>query len=57
LIVGEADPIVGKECERDLLAGLPHVARAEIEGCGHNPQFSHPEVLAEVVRRFLTPPD
>ena len=29
--------------------------RVLIEGCGHVPSYSHPEALAEVVRRFLTP--
>lgn len=53
---GDHDPLVGKGCERELLEGLPHVARAEIENCGHLPHFSHPEVLAELVLRFLTPP-
>ena len=31
--------------------GAPRVG-----ACGHFPQFTHPEVLAEVVSRFLTPP-
>ena len=53
LICGDRDPLVDKECERELLAGLPRVARAEIEHCGHLPQFTHPEALAEIVRKFL----
>jgi hypothetical protein len=28
----------------------------EVGGCGHLPYLTHPEALAEVVRRFLTPP-
>ncbi len=55
LVCGDGDPLVGKTCEEELLRGLPHVARAEIEQCGHLPQFTHPEVLAELVLRFLTP--
>ncbi len=55
LVCGESDPLVGKGCEEELLDGLPNVGRVELTGCGHNPIFSHPEVLAEVVRRFLTP--
>ena len=39
-----------------LLAGLPNARRVVVEGCGHVPGYSHPEVLAEVVRQFLTPP-
>ena len=55
LICGDRDPLVGRCCEQDLLRGLPNVARAEIEECGHLPQFTHPEVLSEVIRRFLLP--
>lgn len=53
LACGERDPLVNKDCERELLAGLPHAARAEIEGCGHLPQYTHPEVLCELTERFL----
>lgn len=53
LICGEADPLVKRICERELLEGLPHAFRAEIQGCGHEPVFTHPEVVAELVERFL----
>jgi pimeloyl-ACP methyl ester carboxylesterase len=56
LVCGDRDPMVGKESERELLHGLPNAGRVELSGCGHNPIYSHPEVLAELVRRFLTPP-
>ncbi len=56
LICGEHDPLVGKGCEQELLQGLPRVLRVELSGCGHLPQFSHPEPLAQAVRQFLTPP-
>lgn len=55
LICGDRDPLVGKECERQLLQGLPNAGRAEIEACGHLPQFTHPEVLAEIVEQYLLP--
>jgi pimeloyl-ACP methyl ester carboxylesterase len=55
VLCGEGDPLVNRVCEEDLLRGLPHASRAEIRGCGHYPYFSHPEVLAELVLRFLTP--
>jgi pimeloyl-ACP methyl ester carboxylesterase len=57
LICGECDPLVGPECEETLLQGLPNAGHVKIEGCGHNPLFSHPEVLADLVGRFLTPPE
>jgi pimeloyl-ACP methyl ester carboxylesterase len=56
LVCGEHDPLVGPVCEEALLRGLPNAGRAQLAGCGHNPLFSHPEVLAELIRQFLTPP-
>jgi pimeloyl-ACP methyl ester carboxylesterase len=56
LICGDRDPLVGKECEKELQEGLPLTARAELENCGHLPQYSHPEAMAEVVLRYLTLP-
>jgi pimeloyl-ACP methyl ester carboxylesterase len=56
LVCGDHDPLVGPACEEALLHGLPNAGRAKISGCGHNPIFSHPEILAEVTRQFLTPP-
>jgi pimeloyl-ACP methyl ester carboxylesterase len=53
LICGEHDRLIGKTCEAELMHGLPNVARAEIDGCGHLPAFTHPEVYAEVVEQFL----
>jgi pimeloyl-ACP methyl ester carboxylesterase len=55
LVCGDADPLVGKKCEEVLQAGLPNATRVELQNCGHMPQFTHPEVLAEVILRFLTP--
>ena len=56
LVCGDHDPLVGPACEEALLRGLPNAGRAQLAGCGHNPLFSHPEVLAELTRQFLTPP-
>jgi pimeloyl-ACP methyl ester carboxylesterase len=56
MICGDADPLVGKPCEEELLRGLPHVARIQLHGCGHLPVFTHPEALAAAVVQFLTPP-
>jgi len=53
MICGDHDPLVSRTCEEELRTGLPNVARAEIEGCGHLPQFTHPEVLCEVIEQFL----
>jgi pimeloyl-ACP methyl ester carboxylesterase len=56
MVCGDHDPLVGPACELTLLAGLPNAGRAIITSCGHNPLFSHPEILAELTRQFLTPP-
>ncbi len=56
LVCGDCDPLVSRRCEEVLLEGLPNAGRVEIGGCGHLPFLSHAEALAEVVRRFLTPP-
>jgi pimeloyl-ACP methyl ester carboxylesterase len=56
LICGEHDHLVPRSYEDVLLQGLPNAGRVVIEGCGHVPSYTHPEVLAEVIRQFLTPP-
>jgi pimeloyl-ACP methyl ester carboxylesterase len=56
LVCGDRDPLVGPGCHEDLLNGLPNARRVEVTDCGHYPQYTHPQVLADVVRPFLTPP-
>ena len=56
LFCGDLDVVVRPIHAEILLAGLPNARRVVVEGCGHVPGYSHPEVLAEVVRQFLTPP-
>ena len=56
LICGDQDHLVPRAHEDVLLQGLPNAGRVVIEGCGHVPSYTHPEVLAEVIRQFLTPP-
>jgi pimeloyl-ACP methyl ester carboxylesterase len=56
LLWGERDRVAGPVHQQMLLEGLPSVGRATLEGCGHVPAYSHPEVMAEAVRVFLTPP-
>jgi pimeloyl-ACP methyl ester carboxylesterase len=53
LVCGDADPLVNKQCETELLMGLPNVARVELANCGHMAIFTHPEALAEVTTEFL----
>lgn len=56
LVCGDQDRVVPRIHEEMLLQGLPNAGRVVLEGCGHVPSYTHPEVLAEVVRQFLTPP-
>jgi len=56
LFCGDLDVVVRPAHAEVLLNGLPNARRVVVEGCGHVPGYSHPEVLAEVVRQFLTPP-
>ncbi len=56
LFCGDLDTVVRPVHAEILLQGLPNARRVVVEGCGHVPGYSHPEVLAEVVRQFLTPP-
>ncbi len=55
LLCGDRDPVVGPLHQQMLLEGLPSAGRAVIEGCGHVPSYSHPELMAEAIRVFLTP--
>ncbi len=56
LFCGDLDVVVRPVHSEILLGGLPNARRVVVEGCGHVPGYGHPEVLAEVVRQFLTPP-
>lgn len=56
LICGDQDRVVPRPHAEMLLQGLPNAGRIVIEGCGHVPSYTHPEILAEVIRQFLTPP-
>jgi pimeloyl-ACP methyl ester carboxylesterase len=56
LFCGDLDVVAPTPYQGVLLQGLPNAGRVLVEGCGHVPGYSHPEVLAEVVRQFLTPP-
>jgi pimeloyl-ACP methyl ester carboxylesterase len=55
LVCGDRDLIVPPPYEEVLLEGLPNAGRAILEGSGHVPSYTHPEVFAEVVRQFLAP--
>jgi len=56
LVHGERDAVTPRPYVEVLRQGLPSAGLAVIEGCGHLPYYTHPELLVEVVSRFLTPP-
>ncbi len=56
LVCGDRDRVVPNVCAETLLQALPNAGRVVIEKCGHFPNYTHPEVVVEVVRQFLTPP-
>jgi pimeloyl-ACP methyl ester carboxylesterase len=56
MICGDRDPLVRPEHEEILLQGLPNVRRLELDNCGHFPYYTHAELLAALMRQFLTPP-
>lgn len=55
LLCGDRDRVTGPLHQQMLLDGLPSAGRAVLEGCGHVPSYSHPELMADVIRVFLTP--
>jgi pimeloyl-ACP methyl ester carboxylesterase len=57
LVCGDRDPLIHADHEEVLLNGLPNAGRFVIPGAGHMPSYSHPEMLALIVRDFLTPPE
>lgn len=55
LVCGDRDVVVGRTCEEALLTSLPNARRVVIEGGGHFPQYTHADVLADIIAWFLTP--
>jgi pimeloyl-ACP methyl ester carboxylesterase len=56
LIWGDRDRVMPPPHAETLRAGLPSAGLVIIEGAGHLPSYTHPDALAAVVHRFLTPP-
>lgn len=57
LIHGDRDRVTPRRHAEVLLQGLPSAGLVILEGSGHVPCYTHPEAMAEVIRRFLTPPN
>lgn len=55
MIGGDCDSIIAPAYEQELLTALPNAERIEIPECGHVPQYTHPGLLAQLMRQFFTP--
>lgn len=53
LLCGDCDHLVPRSCWDDLAACLPFAKRIDLAGCGHYPQYTHPEQMAEAIESFL----
>ena len=53
MIGGDRDTIVPRMYEAEVEAGVPDVRRIEYSPCGHYPQYTHPERMAQDMRAFL----
>jgi pimeloyl-ACP methyl ester carboxylesterase len=53
LLCGDCDRLVPRTCWDDLAVGLPRATRIEFPGCGHYPQYTHPELMAAAIRNFV----
>ncbi|HEX5040142.1 MAG TPA: alpha/beta hydrolase [Candidatus Limnocylindria bacterium] len=53
VVLGSRDPFVSERWVKRRAAGLPHVTALTIHGAAHAINFSHPEQLANVVRRWM----
>ncbi|MBY0231507.1 MAG: alpha/beta hydrolase [Gemmataceae bacterium] len=56
ILGGEDDPVMPMRHAEELRQGLPSGGLMILGGCGHLPAYTHTEMMAEVVRQFLTPP-
>ncbi len=53
LIHGDKDSIVPMTRFEELKTGLPNASSILLPGVGHQPHFTHPELLADLVRSYL----
>ena len=53
---GDRDPLVPHARQVMLFNRLPNATMFQIDNCGHFPNFTHPEAIADAARRFLLAP-
>ncbi len=55
LIWGDQDKLTPIEDAYTLIQNLPHAGLKVIEGAGHAPQFTHPQIVADYIEKALKP--
>ncbi|QDU20714.1 alpha/beta fold hydrolase [Urbifossiella limnaea] len=50
---GDRDPLVPKQYELEVTAGVPGAKRVEFAECGHYPQYTHPGPMARAIAALL----
>jgi pimeloyl-ACP methyl ester carboxylesterase len=55
IMAGRDDFIFPPECQRELVAGIPHARLQFIERAGHNPHAEQPAEVMRAVRDFISP--
>lgn len=53
LVTGRQDALVGWQDQLALLQRYPHMTAAVVDGAGHNPQIETPEIVRDLVGRWL----
>lgn len=53
LVAGRQDALVGWQDQLALLQDYPHMTAAVVDGAGHNPQIETPDVVRDLVGRWL----
>lgn len=53
LVTGRQDALVGWQDQLALLQDYPHMTAAVVDGAGHNPQIETPDVVRDLVGRWL----
>lgn len=53
LVTGRQDALVGWQDQLALLQHYPHMTAAVIDGAGHNPQIETPDIVHDLIGRWL----
>jgi pimeloyl-ACP methyl ester carboxylesterase len=56
VVGGEWDSLTPPRLQKHLFQSLPQSALFLIDRCGHFPMYTHPEALADAIRRFVASP-